>query len=806
MGIFGKIRPYQQKSNNVGTADISPIYTLAIRSQWGRAFAREIELIHEEKQFKLQKAVFSERYRNFDPIQDSVMDEIVSITKKSGFEVCDKMYDVTVPSTLNFMSRGGTTLRDTSETGYLQRKLVKAMEDARTHFDMTVRNASGQIVSFMYGDDGMDSTKLEKQFIPYLQSNSNKYTKKKEKSTDDDEMEAYSILDLKDEYLVDSYLKFKDYILPKVFKKAAGDGKMIDYRKKMNKELFDYFTEVTEDRRFVIEKIQRFSGDSNISYPIAFKRLIDQCAAIHQIEDDNFKNLKVDLTPGYVLDKIKELGNELVITKLNKCNKVLKILLRAFLNPKYLIMKRGYTQQAFDLLCSKIKDQFIKAISNPSEMVGVVAAQSIGEPTTQLTLNTFHLSGVASARKGIQGVPRIKELLSISKNIKSPLLKIYLTREKQTEEEANKAQRKIQTLKLSRFIKSSTLLYDTGDNTEDDWIVNQVNKVNDLCDQKYNEMTNTNWVLRIELDAKEMSDKNIGTHDISSILRSTYNDKVAFIHSECFTPDKPVVYRIKINPDKCDDIISDMKAIEQDISGLVVSGIYGVENVEIVKDNELKRINQDNEQIVENKEVTPHMLVTEGTNLRDVLALHEIVDQTRTTSNDIYEIFELLGIEAARQALFNEICDIFIDTGNVNQRHVSLLVDTMTCKGQMLSIDRHGINRSDIGPLAKCSFEETADILIKSGIFGEHDKVQGVAANVIVGQVPKAGTGDSVILMDHEMISKSKLVPIQKPANPTTTSDACTNLQDFLNQDILSENESDEEFDFPICENIINIS
>ena len=124
----------------------------------------------------------------------------------------------------------------------------------------------------------------------------------------------------------------------------------------------------------------------------------------------------------------------------------------------------------------------------------------------------------------------------------------------------------------------------------------------------------------------------------------------------------------------------------------------------------------------------------------------------------------------------------------------------------MLSIDRHGINRSDIGPLAKCSFEETADILIKSGIFGEHDKVQGVAANVIVGQVPKAGTGDSVILMDHEMISKSKLVPIQKPANPTTTSDACTDLQDFLNQDILSENESDEEFDFPICENIINIS
>jgi hypothetical protein len=259
-----------------------------------------------------------------------------------------------------------------------------------------------------------------------------------------------------------------------------------------------------------------------------------------------------------------------------------------------------------------------------------------------------------------------------------------------------------------------------------------------------------------------------------------------------------------------------MKAVEQDIYGLFVSGISGVQNVELVQDQELKHINEETEQIevARNKKEqiqgsqddVPYMLITEGTNLRDVLGLHKIIDQSRTTSNDIFEIFELLGIEAARQALFNEICEIFIDTGNVNQRHVSLLVDTMTCKGQMLSIDRHGINRSDIGPLAKCSFEETADILIKSGIFGEHDKVQGVAANVIVGQVPKAGTGDSIILMDHEMISKSKLLPIQKPSAPTSTSgDECQKIQDILAEDIF-ENDSDDEFDFPICNNIVNIS
>lgn len=834
MGIFGKIRSYQQKSNNVGTADISPIYTLAIRAQWGRAFAREIELIHEEKQFKLQKAVFSERYRNFDPIQDSVMDEIVSITKKSGFEVCDKMYDVTVPSTLNFMSRGGTTLRDTSETGYLQRKLVKAMEDARTHFDMTVRNAGGQILSFMYGDDGMDSTKLEKQFIPYLKSESDVYYSratdnrtvrfvKNPKDKGGHEREPYSVLDLKDEYLVDSYLKFKDYLLPEVFK-AAGKGDMIGYRRKMNKELFDYFTQVTEDRRFVIEKMLRFTDTSTISYPIAFSRLIDHCATIHQL--DKHSNLRTDLTPGHVLDKIREMGGALIVSKSNECNRVLNILLRAFLNPKNLIMKRNFTRQAFDLLCSKIHDQFLKSISNPSEMVGVVAAQSIGEPTTQLTLNTFHLSGVASARKGLEGVPRIKELLSISKNMKSPMLKIYLTGAHQSEEGASKAQRKIQTLKFSSFVKSSTLIYENSDEEVEDWVKQDSDPNNNVkdCVEGYHDMTDVNWILRVELDSTELNDKNIGTHEISAILRSTYDaSKVAFIHSECRDPKNPVVYKIKIQPDTCEDIISDMKAIEQDMMGLVVSGISGINNVDVIDvqgDEEPKRINPDNEQIevqygatsATSAAGTPpklKMLITDGTNLRDVLGLHELVDQTRTVSNDIFEIYELLGIEAARQALFNEICDIFRATGNVNQRHVSLLVDTMTSKGQLLSIDRHGINRSDIGPLAKCSFEETADILIKSGIFGDHDKVQGVAANVIVGQVPKSGTGDSSILMDHELISKTKLVPIQMNTGSTPDDGQCNDLQNILNEldtDRFDGDSDDEDFDFPICDNIVNVS
>ena len=153
-------------------------------------------------------------------------------------------------------------------------------------------------------------------------------------------------------------------------------------------------------------------------------------------------------------------------------------------------------------------------------------------------------------------------------------------------------------------------------------------------------------------------------------------------------------------------------------------------------------------------------LETDGTNLMSVLA-NDKVDSTRTISNDITEIFDVFGIEAARQALYNEIDDILNSSTSVNHRHIALLVDTMTCKGYLLSVDRHGINRSDIGPLAKCSFEETSDILIKAGVFGEVDKISGVSANIILGQIANCGTGDVKLEMDtsnfHRMREVVKL-------------------------------------------------
>ena len=116
-------------------------------------------------------------------------------------------------------------------------------------------------------------------------------------------------------------------------------------------------------------------------------------------------------------------------------------------------------------------------------------------------------------------------------------------------------------------------------------------------------------------------------------------------------------------------------------------------------------------------------------------------------------MMETFGIEAARQTLMNEL-NIVIEEHYVNYRHVALLVDIMTCRGYLMSIDRHGINRSEIGPLAKCSFEETTDQLLKAAMFGETDKMSGISANIMLGQVAPCGTGLTDVLLDENRLGE----------------------------------------------------
>ena len=196
--------------------------------------------------------------------------------------------------------------------------------------------------------------------------------------------------------------------------------------------------------------------------------------------------------------------------------------------------------------------------------------------------------------------------------------------------------------------------------------------------------------------------------------------------------------------DQSDEIYKLKNFQEQLLNNIVLRGIKNIDKVILRKIQDSMSKNDGEYQ----KQET-WVLDTVGTNLLDILAL-DYIDVNRTLSNDIIETYKVLGIEAARQVLMKEIKDVINASDYVNYRHMSLLCDIMTNRGYLMSIDRFGINRDmDIGPLAKCSFEETTEQIFKAAIFGEVDKLDGVSANIMMGQLIPSGTGDSKILLDE---------------------------------------------------------
>lgn len=615
--------------------------------------------------------------------------------------------------------RGGLidTAVKTSDVGYLQRKLVKAMEDCKVNHDYTVRNASGSIIQFVYGEDGMDPTKIEDQPLPFTKMD---YSK------------------LKKAYLLTEQDNLKYVLEDDVIE---GLHSIKDWQKKFE----IHFQEIMTDREFVMKNILVKEGGNKIKYPIAFARITTNAKAMFNKYDNGALS---DLDPIYALNTINKLCDELYVHEFNKANKFLKMLIRCYLSPKKCIFDYKFDRTAFDYVINQVRQRFYDSIAHPSDMVGVVAAQSLGEPCTQLTLNTFHLSGVASASKAVRGVPRIKELMSVTKNIKTPSMSIRLKEQfAQDDKKSTEVLNNIQTTYFKDLVQSTKVYYDPDDfdtTIEDDR----------LFVETYKELTNEGllqktklypWLLRFELDRSAMVEHAVTMLDIYRVLNEYYEDMVHVMFSD--DNSKNLIFRIKIEDQGEDkDIITEMKALERSMLDNVI--IKGLPKISKVVKNQVPIAKYvPSTMTIESEQ--QWVLETAGTNMLDVMSMKE-VDTTKTISNDIVEIYELLGVEAARQALYNELQSVIGDAGlYVNYRHIALLVDTMTNKGYLLSIDRHGINRTDIGPFAKCSFEETTDMLIKAGIFAEVDKINGVSANTMLGQVPPAGTGDTDVLIDE---------------------------------------------------------
>jgi DNA-directed RNA polymerase II subunit RPB1 len=604
------------------------------------------------------------------------------------------------PAEFFFHAMGGReglidTAVKTSDTGYIQRRLVKLLEDIHVAEDRTVRDINDSIVQFSYGDDNIDATEIEKQDCDL------------------------GILTMEQVYAQFACSR-EDFV-------AVSPN---------TKEAVDLIDDILKDRDMLVQHVFKHINSSDIQCPVNMKRLINK-----------YKNpylLKTDLTPEYVAQEL----NALFKLPYLQDNGLFHCLVRYYLAPKKSILLHRFTVALFNELLKDIKFKYKKALIHPGEMVGPLAAQSIGEPTTQLTLNTFHTAGTAKAN-ATQGVPRIQELLNTSQNPKNPTNIIYLKENITEQQNAQSAMKEIQKTTLRDITKSVRIYYDPNplsSNTlvqEDREILESYEKFS----VTHGHTCVSPWIMRLELDPKQMMSRDI--LDMVKIRTKIEANKVLkvydCVHSDTNSLNK-LILRITFGLDIAKNALS-LRFIEDKLLDTILTGIDGIGRV--FPREKLDELVYD-ERVGGYVPTKQWVLESEGSNLLDLMTFKNI-DSSKTFSNDIHEVQDVFGIEAARLALYEELMEVF-GADSINYRHPCLLVDAMTYHGYLIAIARFGMSKLENGVLAKSSFEMTSKVLFDAAVSGEFDAMKGVSANIMFGQKPPCGTGLVDILIDESRL------------------------------------------------------
>ncbi|MDW3644426.1 MAG: DNA-directed RNA polymerase subunit A', partial [Nitrososphaeraceae archaeon] len=445
----------------------------------------------------------------------------------------------------------------TQQSGYMQRRLINALEHMKIEYDQTVRDPHGNIIQFVYGEDGIDPAKS-------------------------DHGEAVNISRLiEGELLVDEGKKTTEKEISEIVNKHA----------------------------------------KNLNQRLREKLLL----ALSQ-------------------NKISRDG----------ANKVIK----------------------------KTLDLINRAMVEPGEAVGVVTAQSIGEPGTQMTLRTFHFAGVKE-RNVTLGLPRLIELVDARKKPVTPTMDVYLDEEHRVSRE--------KALNVAREIIFT--------------------KVADLIERSE---TDYSGVLTFHISDSKLSERGCSIEDIMEVLKGPKKKYDVTLQEA----KKIIKISIAGEPDA-----QTLLTMKNKLLNARVKGVQDIERVTIVKQNE------------------EWVIQTSGSNLSKIIAIDGI-DTSRITTNNVYEVWQTLGIEAARNALIKEVTNTLEEQGlEVDMRHIMLVADLMTAKGHLQQIGRHGIAGTKTSVLARAAFEITVPTIARASLEGQIESLKGVTENVIVGATVPIGTG-----------------------------------------------------------------
>ena len=674
-----------------------------------------------------------------------------------GFVKNSYISGLTAPE-LFFHAMGGRmglidTAVKTSQTGYIQRRLVKGLEDLKVEYDGTVRNNMGKIVQFTYGDDGAETTRVENQSIQLVNM-----------SVEDIYMyyDLVGINDGENKELLQIYTT--DTI--KRFKKQRDETKSI-CRTRIEK-LIEYRDEL-------VDKVFKFKNENTIKSPIAFQHIIQNIQGQMNITS----NSAVDITPFEFIDVC---DNTLAkLKKMFNVTRLFEILFYFNLSPKEILIKKRFNKQAVTVLMEHIILNYKKSIVHPGEMVGVIAGQSIGEPTTQLTLNTFHHSGVATKSNVTRGVPRIEEILRLTRNPDKPSATVFLKPVDQYDKDrATNYCNMIQHTKLVDVVKSVEICFDPDDKDtkiiQDRDLIQQYYEFEEMIqdcnkDSEGAPLPKSKWLIRIEIDAETLLDKNITMDDIHYAIKQSHEKNIHCIFSDMNSSN--LIFRIRLNSeilkkkketvdslDQSDDIYL-LKNFQDNLLNNIV--LRGVNGITIVNPRLLKSMVVKEDSKYVSKDLW--ILDTTGTNLQDLFML-DFIDYTRTYSNDIREVYDCLGIEAARQNILNEFNEVMeASDAYVNYHHLSILCDRMTVKSDLVPMFRSGIMNDNIGPISKGTYEMHTEVFLDASRHGDFDQMRGVSANVMCGQPGYYGTNAFNLLLDLNAMNEINASEVGKEDN-----------------------------------------
>ena len=641
----------------------------------------------------------------------------------------------------------------TADTGYLQRRLVKGLEDLCVHYDCTVRAADESIVQFTYGEDGLDGQHREFQNVDLLTM-----SKREANARFVVQVEEVGGMPLVEDVRED-------------FRNVAHRNLTVRFAKEMLDERDALIGWMAADGRKVEDEKRR-------ALPVNVERLLTVTKNKFAVRDDALSNLSPITCNAMLREMLERL--EGVHGRGREPLAFFRLLVLGSLAGKRAPCEHRLGVDAFTWLLEELETRFHKAAVEPGEMVGVLAAQSLGEPLTQLTLNTHH-NVSANIQTVTAGLPRMKELVGCTPHMSTPSMRIAVAPEVARDERATyRVLAEMVETRLRDVMRGIELAFDLPAFTRS--LVEPDREMIGMFfpfDEEHLPVARYSGAsVRIHLSTEALVTASMTASDVVREMRKTLpvwsddshgrTDWFFYeVHGEDNVPD-PVVRLFYFyeeseeatRAESVQDGVQMCRALCNEVPKRHLKGVEGIKRAVIDKIKCPKEVDASGE---------TRVIITEGSNLRGVAHSAAVaegrVDLQRTHTNDVRQVMEVYGIEAGREALRREINGVISQDGTyVDARHLGLLTDTMCFGGTFMPITRNGVGRGEAGPLTRCTFEQTADILTEAGIYGEVDRINGVSNRIIMGRKIAGGTGMFDTLLDYEML---KDVPPHGSTVPT---------------------------------------